>query len=97
GFLGQVARAFTTLDAERVAFLTADDGKGASLVVAGGGDAVDIRALGTAAAARLDGRGGGPKGLFQGKVGSLDRRSEALSTLIQAVAGASAGSADADR
>ena len=80
-FLGRVGKAFSSLPSRGVALLTASkEGTGTFLLAAGGGSAADLRALGSAVAEALGGRGGGSGRLFQGKA-SLARRAEALTLL----------------
>ncbi len=80
-FLSRVGRRFSELPVTGVLFLTAA-GEGAEgfLLAAGGASAADVRVLGQAVAASLEGRGGGSGKLFQGK-GRLAKRGAALALL----------------
>ena len=81
-FLGRVAKRFTELPAGGLAFLTGErDGIEVFVLAAGAGSNADVRALGSAVAAELGGRGGGSGKLFQGKA-SLERRAGALNLLL---------------
>lgn len=83
-FLQQVGRLFTAAAASRVALLTAHSDTGDFFVLAAGEEAsIDLRDAGSRVAELLDGRGGGSGGVFQGKAGSLRRRTEALALLAQ--------------
>ncbi|HRY42907.1 MAG TPA: alanyl-tRNA editing protein [Thermoanaerobaculia bacterium] len=80
-FLGRVAKQFAELPVGGLAFLTGErDGVGVFVLAAGAGSSSDVRALGSAVAAELGGRGGGSGKLFQGKA-SLERRAGALTLL----------------
>ena len=66
-------------------FLTAScDGVHCFVLAAGEGAPLDVAALGKQVAAILEAKGGGAKGFFQGKAGSLVRRQEALERLARA-------------
>jgi Ser-tRNA(Ala) deacylase AlaX len=66
----------------RVALLTADaGGDKAFVLVAGAAAPLDLRAAGQRVAELLEGRGGGAGRVFQGRVGSLARREDAVLAL----------------
>ncbi len=84
-FLQLVGRRFAAASTTGVALLTARRGSEQFFVVAAGPDcSIDLAAVGTAVAASLDGRGGGPPGLYQGKAKSLEQREEAVRLLRDA-------------
>ena len=77
-FLQGVAREVARLDPERVVLLTCGEEKDGAFVIGAGelGDA-DLKAVGQRVADLLGGRGGGSKGIFQGKGTRLSRRESA--------------------
>jgi alanyl-tRNA synthetase len=81
-FLKSVAQGLQNAIGARIALLTseADDAR-AFLLVAGPDASVDVRALGQGVAELLEGRGGGTGRIYQGRAGSLAKRSEALRKL----------------
>lgn len=81
-FAQAVARAFAARGRGRVVFLTSIGEKGAFFVLAAGADApLDVAEAGSEVAALLAGRGGGAGSFFQGRVGSLERRPDALAAV----------------
>jgi Ser-tRNA(Ala) deacylase AlaX len=87
GLLQQVARRFAASEHPGLAFLTASGDKGSFFVVAaGGGGTRDAQTAGRRATEILDGRGGGSGAIFQGKVGSLERRGEVVAALWEEAA-----------
>lgn len=76
GFLQGLARA---LAPRRVMFTATAAGQHAFLIA--GAPDWDLKALGAQVAALLEGRGGGARGSYQGKAGSLLRRAEAAALL----------------
>ena len=88
-FLQLVGRRFAADSATGIALLTARSAGKLFFVVAGGPDSsIDLAAIGTAVAELLDGRGGGPPGLYQGKAKSLENLPDALRLLNAAAGGA---------
>ncbi len=84
-----VGRRFAANSATGVALLTARRTPELFFVVAAGPDClIDLAAIGAAIAEMLDGRGGGPPGLYQGKAKSLENRPDALRLLTAAAEGA---------
>jgi Ser-tRNA(Ala) deacylase AlaX len=82
GFLKAVAQRLQDALGARVALLTADGAGGGAFVLVAGADAtLDVRAAGQRVAELLGGRGGGAGRTFQGRVGSLARRGEAVAAL----------------
>ncbi len=81
-YLREVARRVTNKAPGRVAFLTAtaDEDK-FFLVAAGEHCSVDVQSIGRRVAELLAGRGGGSKGMFQGRAGSLESRGEVVKLL----------------
>jgi alanyl-tRNA synthetase len=81
-FLKSVAQGLQHAIGARIALLTseADDAR-AFLLVAGPDASVDVRELGQGVAELLEGRGGGTGRIYQGRAGSLAKRSEALQKL----------------
>lgn len=77
-FLQGVAREVARLDPERVVLLTCGEEKDGAFVIGAGelGDAA-LKAVGQRVADLLGGRGGGSKGIFQGKGTRLSRRESA--------------------
>lgn len=81
-FLQRVARAYTAAGGDGVVLLTASGERGDFFALATGErSAIDLPRLGRTVAELLDGRGGGSGRLFQGKAGSLAKRSEAVETV----------------
>ncbi len=78
-FLQRVARALVVKRPECLVFLTAE---GIFVLAAGEASGVEVTAVGKGVADLLDGKGGGAKGFFQGRAGSLARRKEALERLL---------------
>ena len=77
-FLQGVAREVARLDPERVVLLTCgEEEDGAFVIGAGELGAADLKAVGPRVADLLGGRGGGSKGIFQGKGTRLSRRESA--------------------
>ena len=86
-FLTRVGRRFSSVPATGVVLLTAaKEGAGSFLLAAGGASSADVRALGSAVAEALGGRGGGSGKLYQGK-GRLAGRAEALGVLRERAGG----------
>jgi alanyl-tRNA synthetase len=81
-FLQGVAREVARLDPERVVLLTCGEGEEGAFVIGAGelGDA-DLKAIGPRVAELLGGRGGGSKGIFQGKATRLSGRESAADLL----------------
>lgn len=91
-FLAAVARALTNQAGEGLALLTAGSGsEGPFVLAAAAGFDGDLLALGRAAAAVLEGRGGGAGRIFQGKGSALGARETALERLRGMVLGGEAG------
>ena len=92
-FLQGVARALLQSRPDRVALLTGGEtgGEAVFVLAAGGDSGADARALGSLLAQALDGRGGGSKELFQGKVASLRGREEAVGRVRSALPGSGPG------
>lgn len=85
GFLELLAHRFREAAPGGRLLATASSEAGHFFALALGADAgVDSRSLGARVAAVLDGRGGGPPGIFKGRAGSLARRDEALAMLADA-------------
>lgn len=85
-FLNLAAAAAQRARADLPVFLTAADsdrGEGLFLLV---GPADAVKLAGPPVASFLDGRGGGPPGRFQGKVGAIERLADALDLLRQVLA-----------
>lgn len=82
--LQRLARAIVAAAPAKVALLTSSPG-GVHLLVLAAGDAspVDVVGTGKELVTMLDGRGGGSGRLFQGKAGSLARRTEAVALLVR--------------
>lgn len=83
-FLNAIARRTLEADVEgeKVVFLTAaepGEQRAGIFLVAGPGELVDE--VGVGVAERLEGRGGGPPGIYQGKAERLDRREEVIKFL----------------
>ena len=88
-FLQRVGRRFAADSATGIALLTARSAGKLFFVVAAGPDSsIDLAAIGAAVAELLDGRGGGPPGLYQGKAKSLENLPDALRLLNAAAGGA---------
>jgi Ser-tRNA(Ala) deacylase AlaX len=82
GFLYRIAGELAERGGRCLALLTASGEKGDFFALAVGKDsAVELRNVGARVAEQLDGRGGGSGQIFQGKAGSLDRRTAALALL----------------
>ena len=82
GALGQIARRAVQLNPALAVFLTAEDVKGGSFVLASGAESsADVTASGQAVAPLLDGRGGGKGPFFQGRAGSFEKRDAAVDLL----------------
>jgi Ser-tRNA(Ala) deacylase AlaX len=82
-FLQRVAREYTRLAPDGVAFLTAGSGEaGAFLLCAGERASIDVAAAGRRVAELLGGKGGGSGRIFQGKAAALSQRGEALACLV---------------
>ena len=77
-FLRAVGNALHRDDPDRRALLTAGEGLGVFLVV---GPEEPLKELGPKVAALLEGKGGGARGIFQGKAKNLARRADALALL----------------
>ncbi len=87
GYLRSLAGRIVELDSERAVFLTSSsEGEHFFLLAAGERCPLDVQAMGRRVAERLQGRGGGPKGQFQGKAGSLEGRQAALMLLARQLA-----------
>lgn len=86
GFLQAIVRQMTAHGTNRAGLLTATDDSGSFFVLYRGANSnVDLVPIGTQLAGLLNGRGGGSASFFQGKVGSLERRKEAVSLLENAI------------
>jgi alanyl-tRNA synthetase len=84
GFLQKTARQLVASAPGKAVFLTASlDNLHCFVLAAGAGSSLDTATLGKEIAGLLDAKGGGAKGFFQGKAGSLVRRLEALERLSQ--------------
>lgn len=82
GFLKEVARSLLEQAPDRLGLLTASGPSGHLFAVVVGPDAgIDVEQPGADVARLLEGRGGGSRGIFQGKAGSLDRRGDAVALL----------------
>ncbi len=82
GFLQKVGRLAMSAAPAKAVFLTASaEDSHAFLLAAGPDSALDVPSAGKEVAAWLEAKGGGAKGFFQGKVGSMDRRTEAVDRL----------------
>ncbi len=82
GFLHRVASELAERGGRCVALLTASGEKGEFFTLAIGEDCpVELGQVGSRVAEMLEGRGGGSGRIFQGKAGSLDRRTAALALL----------------
>lgn len=82
GFLQKLGRLLLSADPAKGAFLTASsEGSHAFLLAAGTGSPLDVAVVGKQITALLEAKGGGARGFFQGKAGSLARRSEAVEQL----------------
>jgi alanyl-tRNA synthetase len=87
GFLQKVARQLVALAPGKAVFLTSSaDTLHYFVLAAGEASSLDTASLGKEIGGLLEAKGGGAKGFFQGKAGSLTRRSEALDRLAQAAA-----------
>ncbi len=83
-FLQKVARQLVDRDPTRLLFLTSESsGQGWFVLAAGQGVGLDVAEAGRELAPCLEARGGGSKGIFQGKVGRLEGRAQALELLSQ--------------
>ena len=88
GFLHRVASELAERGGRCLGLLTASGDKGDFFVLAAGEDSpVELGVVGAHVAELLDGRGGGSGRIFQGKAGSLDRRTAALALLRDEVGG----------
>jgi alanyl-tRNA synthetase len=77
-FLQKLGRRLVDVVPAKVALLTSGEGREGVFVLAAGDRApVDLTEAGPEVAALLEGRGGGAKGVFQGKASNLARRNEA--------------------
>ncbi len=86
GFLQKAARQLVVSAPDKAVFLTSSsDSLHFFVLAAGEGSSLDTAILGKEIAGLLEAKGGGAKGFFQGKAGSLMRRSEALERLSQAL------------
>ena len=86
GFLQKAARRLLVSVPGKAVFLTSSsEGRHFFVLAAGAGSSLDTATLGKEIAGLLDAKGGGANGCFQGKAGSLGRRSEALARLVQAL------------
>ncbi len=86
-FLNAIARAAEARAPEQVVLLTASEpgeAREGIFLVSGPEEVIDE--AGDEVADLLEGRGGGPPGMYQGKAGNLSRREEAIERLRQAVA-----------
>ena len=82
GFLQKAARQLVAAAPGKAVFLTSTlEGAHFFVLAAGAEAALDTTALGKELAGLLEAKGGGAKGFFQGKAGSLERRPEALARL----------------
>lgn len=82
GFLQKVGRLLVSSTTAKAAFLTASaEGSHAFLLAAGADSSLDVAAAGREVAALLEAKGGGAKDFFQGKAGSLVRRTESVERL----------------
>jgi alanyl-tRNA synthetase len=80
-FLQQVGRKLAAANPRvRALFTAAGDGE-VFMVIAGAESGLDLAAVGGTVAELLDGRGGGRGEIYQGKAGSLAKRSEAIEIL----------------
>lgn len=83
-FLQKAARQVAALAPGKAVFLTATaDGVHCFALAGGEGSTLDTSAMGRELAGLLEAKGGGAKGFFQGKAGSLARRAEALACLAR--------------
>jgi alanyl-tRNA synthetase len=83
-FLQKLGRCLVAAAPSKVALLTAGEGQEGVFVVAAGEEAsVDLSAVGPELAAMLEGRGGGARGIFQGKASKLTRRDRAAALLAE--------------
>ena len=81
-FLQKIARRFAASAGARVALMTAASDDGNFFVLAAGEECpLDVTVAGPEVAEVLGGRGGGSRQFFQGKAGSLEKRSAALALL----------------
>ncbi len=88
GLLQLVARRFSALAHDKLAFVTATGAKGTAFALAAGeASPADVPALGREMAEALGGRGGGSGRTFQGQAPSLARRAEAFALLSSRLAG----------
>jgi alanyl-tRNA synthetase len=86
-FLQKAARQLVSSGPSRTVFLTATlEGQSSFVLAAGEAAALDVATLGKDIAALLEGRGGGSKGFFQGRAGSLVARPAVLVRLEDACA-----------
>ncbi len=86
GFLQKAARRLLVSVPGKAVFLTSSsEGLHFFVLAAGAGSSLDTATLGKEIAGLLAAKGGGANGFFQGKAGSLERRSEALAQLVQAL------------
>ena len=80
--LGQIARGLIGHNPALAVFLTGEDPKGLSFVLAAGDESeADVAATGRKAAELLDGRGGGKGSFFQGRAQSLAKRDDVVQAL----------------
>ena len=83
-FLQKLGRRLLEIAPTRVVLLTAgDDTSGVFVIVLGTDSRLDLNAAGREIAEILGGRGGGTKGIFQGKASKLSARDQALEQLRQ--------------
>jgi alanyl-tRNA synthetase len=83
-FLQKLGRRLVEVAPYKVALLTAGEGREGVFVVAAGEEAsVDLSAVGPELAAVLEGRGGGARGIFQGKASKLTKRDRAAALLAE--------------
>jgi Ser-tRNA(Ala) deacylase AlaX len=83
-FLQKLGRCLVAAAPSKVALLTAGEGREGVFVVAAGEEAsMDLSAVGPELAAMLEGRGGGARGIFQGKASKLTRRDRAAALLAE--------------
>jgi Ser-tRNA(Ala) deacylase AlaX len=81
-FLQKLGRRLIELAPGKVALLTAGSGRDGVFVVAAGDQAtVEVAEIGFEVAALLEGRGGGTRGIFQGKASALSHRERAAALL----------------
>ncbi len=80
--LQRLGRRLIEVAPAKVALFTSGEGREGFFAVAAGGDAgIDLSEVGPEVATLLGGRGGGAKGVFQGKASNVTARDEALAVL----------------